>query len=233
MANQSYLPKRDQDLLDFAENMNTKIAVDPTAWGLTLGQQGAFDTLVTTFASAMATLQDPLTRSTPFVVAKNDARDLLINDENGIRKLVDIIQAYPGTTNQMRSEINITIRDTTPTPVPPPSTQPVVHVTGVDDFTIHFYLRDSVDPDRRAKPDGVASARIVTWVGDDPPLDFTAWSAGTTVTRTTGSVTVPVTSAPLSRVWVAAQWVNGKGQTGPFSTAVWTNLGGGVAAQAA
>lgn len=79
--------------------------------------------------------------------AKNDARRLLVRSENGIRKLVDIIQVYPGTTNQMRSEINITIKDTIPTPVPPPSTQPRVTLTGVDDNTVYFYLRDSAEPD--------------------------------------------------------------------------------------
>ncbi|MGI9014232.1 MAG: hypothetical protein ACR2GY_08280 [Phycisphaerales bacterium] len=229
----TYLPSKDGDLLVFATNMNTKIAVDPAAWGLDLGQQGSFQTLVTTFSNAMAVIQDPDQKTTPNVTAKNDARELLINSTNGIRKLVDIIQAYPGTTNSMRDQINITIRDTTPTPVPAPSTKPVITLTGVDDNTIYFYLRDFADPDRRGKPEGVASAYIVTWVGDDPPQDFSAWTVGKAVTKTTDSVTVPVASAPLSKVWIAAAWMNAKAQTGPFSTAVWTNLGGGVAAQAA
>lgn len=233
MAGQTYLPTRDDALLAFANNMNAKLAVDPTLWGLTIVQLDAFNTFVTTFAAAMATLQDPLTQSTPYVTAKNDARELLINDTNGIRKLVDIIQAYPGTTNQMRSEINITIRDTVPTPVPPPTSKPVVTLKGVDDNTVYFYMRDSLDKDRRGRPAGVAGANIMTYVGDEPPNDFSEWTFQKLVTHTTESVTFPVTVGPLSKVWVAATWINSKGQTGPFSTAVWTNLGGGVSAQAA
>ncbi len=233
MANQSYLPRTDQDLLDFANNMNVKLSVDPTVYGVTVVQLDAFNTLVTTFASAMATLQDPLTQSTPYVVAKKDARELLINDTNGIRKLVDIIQAYPGTTNQMRSELEITIRDTKNTPVPPPSTKPVLTLKGVDDNTVYFYMRDFADPDRRGKPVGVAGANIMTYVGDEPPNDFSEWTFQRMVTLTTDSVTFASTVAPLSKVWIAAAWVNSKGQTGPFSTARWTNLGGGVSAEAA
>lgn len=233
MGNQSYLPRADANLLAFAQNMNAKIAVDPTLWGLSLAQQTAFDSLVTIFASAMATLQDPLTRCTPYVTAKNDARELLINDANGIRKLVDIIQVFPGTTNRMRSEINITIRSRMRTPIPPPAGKPNLTLKGVHGHTVYLSLRDSLDPDRRAKPDGVAGAYIITFIGDDPPQDFAAWTGVTTVTKTTGSVSVPVTSPPLSRVWIAAAWMNAKGQTGPFSTAVSTNLRGGVAAAAA
>lgn len=56
MGNQSYLPRSDRDVLAFAENMNAKIAPEPTLWGLTVAQQSAFDTLVTTFVSTMTTL---------------------------------------------------------------------------------------------------------------------------------------------------------------------------------
>jgi len=109
----------------------------------------------------------------------------------------------------------------------------MVALTGVQGNTVHFRLRDSVHRDRRGKPKGVAFARVITWVGEHPPNDFAKWSSGPVVTRMTGSVTLPVTTAPLSRVWVAAQWINAKGQTGQYSTAEWTNLPGGIASAAA
>ncbi|MGI9013065.1 MAG: hypothetical protein ACR2GY_02320 [Phycisphaerales bacterium] len=233
MASQSYLPRADQDLLTFAENMNAKIAPDPTLWGLSVPQQTAFDILVIGFASAMAALQDPLTRSSPYVTAKNEARRLLIQDTNGIRKLVDIIHVYPGTTNQMRSEINITIRSTSHTAIPAPTTQPVVRLKGVNHNTVYFFLRDFAQRDRRGKPNGVAGASIMTYVGNTPPNDFSEWTCQKMVTRTTESVTFPVTVAPLSKVWIAAAWMNAKGQIGPYSSARWTNLAGGVSAEAA
>lgn len=233
MAGQTYLPTRDQDLLAFATNMNAKIAASPGQWGLTDTQTAVFNTLVTTFTAAMATLQDPMMQAPPYVQAKNDARRLLIEDANGIRKLVDIIQAYPDTTNEMRTEINITIRDTTPTPIAPPLTKPNAKITSVNDNTVYFYLRDSAEPDHRSRPTGVASAKVITWIGEDPPLDFSEWGNGTVVSKLEGSVSVPINSPALSKVWIRACWMNAKNQTGPFGPAVWTNLAGGVAAQAA
>jgi len=159
---------------------------------------------------------------------------MLIEDENGIRKLVDIIQVFPGTTNEMRTQIDITIRDTIPTKIAPPLTQPNVTITDVKDNTVYFFLRDSADPDKRSRPTGVASAKVITWIGDDPPTDFTEWNNGTVVSRLDGcSVAVPISTPALSKVWIRAQWMNAKNQTGPFGPAVWTNLSGGVAAQAA
>lgn len=233
MPNSTYLPRRDSDLLSFARNMAAQIAPDPALWGLSNIQHASFDALVGTFASTMATLTDPLYQSSPYVQAKNDARRELIEDANGIRTLVEIIQVQPGTTNKMRSDIAITIRRTSHTRIGPPSTRPMISITGVSGNTVHFTLRDFANPDRRGKPKGTTGARIAIWIGEHPPQDFAQWSSGPFVSRMTGSVTVPVTTAPLSRVWVAAQWINAKGQTGPYSTAEWTNLPGGVASAAA
>jgi len=232
MANQTYLPSRDKDLLSFAKNMSAQIAVDPTLWGLTLAQQAAFDVLANTFDSAMTTLEDPQKQAPPFVQAKNDARKMLIENENGIRKLVGIIQTFPGTTNEMRKDLMITVRDTNNTPVGPPTSKPVVAIKSVEDRTVNFEMRDSATG-RIARPVGVDGARIMTWVGDTPPDDFAEWKFEKQVTRTRESVTFPPTVAMLSKVWIAATWYNPKGQTGPFSSARWTNLAGGVAAEAA
>ena len=105
MPRLTYLPSRDRDLLGFANNMNAWLAANAASVGISAAQQAAFDAHTTTFANAMAAMLVPGQRNGPWVVAKNDAREALIAGENGIRELVSIIQAFPGTTDEARSQL--------------------------------------------------------------------------------------------------------------------------------
>ena len=89
------------------------------------------------------TRENPATRNGPYVTAKNDARDALVKGEGGIRDLVNIIQAFPGTTDEARSSLQITIRDTTPTNVPAPTTAPFLAVGDVYSRDVTIVLRES------------------------------------------------------------------------------------------
>ena len=221
----SYLPQREAELLSWSATFAAYISANEVQVGLTIEQATDYATAQDAFAVAYALVQDRVTRSPANIEDKNIKKRALIDLT---RELVNIIQAYPGTTDTMRSAMGITVRDTDPTPVPVPTTSPVIDFTSVKDFTIQLRLHNG-DSTKRAKPEGVIGATLFSFVGDAPPTDLSAWKFEGNVSQTITSVTVPNTTASGSKVWLTAFWFNRKSESGPATTPTATIIqGGGV-----
>lgn len=233
MAGSTYLPSKEGELVTWSANMNSLIGADPTIYGLTLGQATDFATLQSAYATAFTTANNDSTRTPSAIVAKNDAKEALINGPGGIRELVDIIQAYPGTTNEMRSDLQITIRDVEPTPIDPPSTAPVLQVTEVWGRQITVRIKISSESESRGKPTGVAGATVLRAVGENPPPGPSGWEFVGSTTRTKYTFTMPEAIEPGTKVWVTAFWFNPRAQSGPGATPVWTMTNNAGLSQAA
>ena len=93
-----YLPTREADLVNFADNFNTVIAVSPTTFGLTAGMATSFSTLNSSWSTAYAAAVNPPTRTVVTIADKNTAKDALVNGPGGIRQLAALVQAHPGIT---------------------------------------------------------------------------------------------------------------------------------------
>ncbi|MBL0871001.1 MAG: hypothetical protein IBJ18_10540 [Phycisphaerales bacterium] len=98
--------------------------------------------------------------------AKDTARAEL---EAEIRPVTNFVQSYPSTTDADRAEIGITVRETSRTPSPKPTTRPLVSVDVSARLTHELRLVDSGDGastrgrrGRGGKPEGVAGAEV--WV---------------------------------------------------------------------
>lgn len=91
--------------------------------------------------------------------AKDAARAAL---EKEVRPVTNFVQGYPKTTDADRAEIGITVRDTSKTPSPTPTTRPLVTVDPAARLTHELRLVDEGSPTRRGKPEGVAGAEV--WV---------------------------------------------------------------------
>lgn len=222
MAN-TYLPSKDAELLAWSATFNTYIAINQAAVGLTIEQTVAYDAAQTDYASAYELVQDRVTRSPANIEDKNVKKRALIELT---REFVNIVQANPGTTDTMRSAMGITVRDSTPTPVPVPGEPPTIDITGVSGFTIKLRLHNG-DSTRRAKPNGVKGATLFSYVGEEPPTDLAAWKFEGNVTRTITSVTMPGTVEPGSKVWLTAFWFNTRAESGPATTPVFNWIGSG------
>lgn len=208
----TYLPSREADLVTWSANMSTLINADPTSYGLTLTQASDYAALQTAYANAYTTANNDSTRTTPAIVAKNNAKQALIVST---RQLVDIIQAYPGTTDQMRADLQITIRDTEPTPIDPPTTPPSISVVSRYDRTVTLRIFDGTNPTSRAKPENVQGAAIFSYVGDDAPTTNEQWKFEHQATRNPVTITFPESVPHGSRVWFTAYWYIAKGDSSP------------------
>ena len=145
----TFLPKREADLVTWSTNLDTRLTADPLIYGLDIGQAAAYAALHGTFAAAFQAANEPSTRTPSAIQAKNDAKEALIEEA---RSLVNIIQAFPGTTNQMRTDLGITVPDTEPAPVPVPAWPPGIDIVSTYDRTVTLRLKDMSAPASRGKP---------------------------------------------------------------------------------
>jgi hypothetical protein len=109
-----------------------------------------------------------------------------------------------------------------PSPVPAPTTKPVVKVRKVDGRNVTILITDETTPTSKKKPAGVRDAEIFSHVGETAPEDLRLWSYEGQATRSSFTVPFPATVASGAKVWVAARWCNGRGAPGPVSDPVST-----------
>jgi hypothetical protein len=225
----NFLPPKEADLLAWSLNFATRIAATPIVYAVSAAQAAAYGTLHDTFAAALQAATEPGTRTKPSIQAKNDAKTALLDGPNGARSLARIIQAAPAVTNEQKALLGLTVRDSEPTPVPPPEFPPDIAILSVLNRTVKVRLRDIENPDRRGKPDGVKGATVFYSVGDDAPSDPAEWSFAFNTTRTVFDVDFPQTVAAGAKVWLTAFWYNTKAQSSPPASYVSTRFSDGMA----
>lgn len=220
-----YLPAREADLLNWSNNFDALITADPAAVGLDLAQATAFAALNATWAAAFATATDPSTRGPSATVAKLTAKDAMT--ENA-RFLAGIVQAAPGVTAQQIFDLGLTVRDTEPTPVPVPVSAPGIEIISSVGRAVRIRLRDVLNPDSRAKPDGVVSAAVMSFLGSDPPAptDMAAWTFEGVTTRTLTNINFDPTVPSGATAWLTAVWYNTTGESGPPTAPVSVQIPG-------
>jgi hypothetical protein len=148
--------------------------------------------------------------------AKDQARSEL---EREIRPVTNFVQGYPKTTNADRAEMGITVRDTSPSPAPAPSSRPLALVESGQRLTHQLRLVDESTPTRRARPAGVLGAEV--WVklvdADSPaPTDPAALTFLTMTTRPSFRAEFKAGEGGKTAVYMA-RWVNTRGEKGPWS----------------
>lgn len=218
----SYIPARLENYESFARNLYDKLTADAAAYGTTDDAIIPFAAAYEVFAAAFAKANDPATRTRPVIAGRDTARDQLTEQ---IRPLVATLQASPVMTDEKREELEITIRDNTPTPVPVPTEQPKLLIEPPLATTIHFKVANA--DGKRARPEGATGTLVYTYLGDVAPTDTTQWQFRGLSTKYKNELSFPADTPPGSRVFLSACWVNRRGETGPLSHPINFNLPGG------
>lgn len=221
-------PTRENDLLEWSDNFSALITATPTIYGLTAAQASAFDALNSAWRSAYETANRPTTNSQASTIAKNQAKLEMLRGTNGAWELVDIVQNFPGTTDAMRGDLGLRLKNP-PTPIPAPANAPVLAIVATLNRVVKMTLRDSKEQNRRGKPEGVDGATIVYHVGPSAPLDPSQWVFAMNTSKTTVDVDLPAGVPANSQVWFTAMWFNQRKQTSPPATPQSTVIGGGMA----
>lgn len=229
MSVPTFPPTKDADLLTWSANFDALITADPVQYGLDLAQAGAYATLHAAYAAAHATATNPNTNSKANINAKNQAKQQLLYGPGGAWQLVNIVQAFPGTTNDMRGQLGLRIPDLEPTPVPPPGTAPDLSILATMARVIKVRLRNQEAPDSRGKPRGVHGATVLYHVGEDAPADPSQWIFSINTSKTLFDVDIPATVAAGSKVWLTAFWFNARMQSSPAAVPEFTRVSDGMA----
>ncbi len=228
MAIPVFPPRKDADLLLFTTNFDAKITASPTTYGLDALQAAAYTPLHAAFATAYAAATNPNTNSKQAIIAKNQAKDALLDSPGGARQLVNIIQAFPGMTDAMRGELGLRIPDPEPTPIPEPGSPPNLSIISTFARVIKVRLQDQENPARRGKPDGVQGATVLYCVGETAPADPAQWVFAKNTSTTLFEAEIPASVVAGSRVWLTAFWFNARKDSGPAATPESTRISDGL-----
>jgi len=217
----SYMPSKESEQVGWSQNFATLISATPTAFGLTAPQATAFDDVNGILQSAWTAATEPTTRTKITIADKDTA---LKNMKVMARNLVGIIQSTPTVTNGQKEALGITVRKTNPTPLPVPSTSPMIQVLNVNGYQVTLRLRDVERPDSKARPAGTTGACILSYVGPTAPTNVQDWKLeGNAFKPSDVAVTFGDSVEAGSKVWFTAFWFNARG-SGPATTPVSTNI---------
>lgn len=185
------------------------LGLDPVADVLALGTA---QTSWTGSYAAHTTAQADAVAATGIKDSDRDALIALIRGYSGQ------IQANPATTDVQRAALGITVADTEPTPVGPPSTRPVLEADTSQRLEVKVHFRDEFAVDK-AKPAGVRGCEIWTKVGDPAPVDLSETVYQATDTRTPHLLSFDGADGGKT-VHIIGRWVSTKGEAGPISETV-------------
>lgn len=221
---ESYLPTREGNLRSFLVNLDNYVTANAAAVGVSEELARELGSEISSWVTLYDTCESPETRTPVAIESKSNQKALTVAK---VREVVNIIQAFPGTTNAAREAMKITIPDDENTPIPVPGSSPEVSVLRVDhrQATVQIANADG----GRAKPFGVKGACVFTYVGASVPTNPQEWRMTMLTTKRKADVVFPLDTPAGATVWITACWTNTKLQNGPVANAVSTNLPGGMA----
>ena len=211
-----YIPRSDEEFDIWQENLLSTVLPNIVNWNIPQQDYDDLLPLQTNWDNAWDGAKNKDTRSSTDVQLKDDARAAY---ESVLRKFV---QAHLAVNRAMsdadRQSMGLTVRDTTPTPVPVPTTHPVGQIDSsqTQRHTIKFSDQSSSS---RGKPEGVANCEI-HYILDNANADPDEDPMLTAVATRSNHVIDYKASDSGKRAYYYLRWVNTRGQGGPWAPVI-------------
>jgi hypothetical protein len=212
----AYIPSKDALLDTWAQNFSDLITADPPLYGLVAADAVLIAAKADAFTAALTTSTNPATRTKPSVAAKDAAKaDMLAT----VRLYGQQIKTNAGVSNSDKADLGLNIDDVTPTPIPPPATNPLLSIVAATTLAHTMRFADVTTPDKRSKPVGTISLQLYRTIDvasavDPAAADFIG--AFTKQPLETSFVSADV--GKIATYW--GRWQNRRGEVGPWSPAV-------------
>lgn len=216
MATNGFLPLSDAALLNWLNNASSVLTASPATYGSNLEAAATFAAVVTAYADAYATANEVSTRTKVTVADKDSARKAA---KEAARQMASVAYGQAGITAGQLTAIGLTVKDTTPSPVPVPTTIPNVTLMLTGPQTMRVLARDPASETSRAKPAGVRQIMVQVYEstgGTTPPSDLSQWPGATPYGRTTIDLYF-AEMIETTDVWVSCYWMNSRNERGPSS----------------
>ena len=211
---QDVLPNSDANLSAFADQFVSNFT--DVGYAAPAGTQAALATVTTAYNSALATADDPTTRTSVAIATKNSARLALANP---LRiAIAYAVAAYASGTVSSAQLTTIGVRtpDATRTPIAAPAYAPILAAVsarpGFQDFRITQVTAEGPVSTRKF-PYGIQAVQLHK-VNADASLTLLGSYRAVNIAQSTASM------AGGTTFQVKARYVTAKGLTGPFSETV-------------
>ncbi len=212
----SWLPLSDAGFDDFYLNFKTLIAANPTNYALDSADGTALSSDYTAWHNAFLAATQETTRTKATVATKNTQKGVSLPLVRGYAAQIRVNRAV---SEALKIGLGLHIPDTVPTPVPAPSTKPVLSIARIDQGFQNVRVTDEATPNKRSRPVGSAGMLVYraigeTSVNEPDTATFLGFYGRPDFTNT-------FTSADRGKtVTYFARWTNAKGETGPWSQGV-------------
>lgn len=210
-----YIPPKDADLLTWADNFQTLIAASPTTYGLVTGDATAITAAFTPFETAYPIAINPATRTAVTVAAKDTAKFAMLSV---LRSYAQIISADPAVDNADKIALGLNLHGTPPSPVPVPTTFPIISVLAATPLLHTMRWADELTPDRRTRPFGAIGMELRRTIAVAATSDPNAALFYALVTRQPNTIEFEASDAGKVATYFG-RWLNRKGEAGPWSAA--------------
>lgn len=225
-----FVPSTDAAFLTWMNNYAAVLSAEFLAYGLTAADATAIQNAADAYADAFPIASDPNTRTPVAVSTKDDTRNAA---KATARAYAQQIQANAGVSNAQLTALGLPIHDTDPTPVPTPSTSPILAVIGATPLSHTLRYSDQNTPDSRAKPPGAWALELWVHVGDGAVTDPDLAAFHSSPTRQPIGVSFQAAEAGKTATYFG-RWVTRTGLRGPWSLPVaMTVADGGTVSMAA
>ena len=225
------VPTRDATLVPFATSADALLQATGSPYPVSTAQVQTFHDRTLEYVAAQTaveTAREQGLRSVPLTAARDAARGRLLVIA---RNVYATVASSPDVSDADKIRLGVHVADRRPTPSPVPSARPTVEVVGSYARTVLVRIHDNGTG--RGRPRGTTGAYVYTFVGEAYPTDPGLWAFDGKASRSTYEVEFPNSVPSGAQVWVCAAYTNQRGQTGPVSLPVTTNVQGGMTSMAA
>jgi len=210
----SYLPTKDAQFDTWFLNWTTLLTANPSLYGVSAGDAAAQTALYNTWHTAYLVCTNPATKTKTAVAAKNAAR---ASGAAGIRPIAQAIAVNDGVSNANKLALGLNLHGSTgPTPIPPPSSYPILAMVGATPGLLTFKYTDSLDGVSRSKPAGVLQGAIFMKESATPIVDPTLLDFQDVFTKQPFALDTSVVG-PAKTVYVCTYWQTRTGLKGPWA----------------
>jgi hypothetical protein len=219
-----YIPPREVDLVNWADNFSTLITASPATYGLIAGDAVTIAAVVADWDTAYAAGTDPSTRTPVTVGAKNTAKLAMLPV---LRTYASQVRLNPGVANSDKLALGLNLPNNNPQPIPAPNTAPVLTIISAQVLRHVMKYRDEVaQPTSRAKASNAIGMELYRGVSSIPLTDpLTCLYYGAMVKVPFNSDFDQADAGKLATYF--GRWVNRAGSagnnialTGPWSAAL-------------
>jgi hypothetical protein len=220
MASRDVIPSSDNTFDTFQDNLYDKVTTNMSGWNIPQAAIDVLTPLKNAWDNAWDVAKVKTNRTATQVATKNLAR------KNYVKALRPFIQAHIYNNSAMSNddivECDLRPRDTVRTPVPVPTSVPVINImtaSGNIGVIRFFRLDDEDGAIRRGKPKGVARIEFASNVDVQPanPNDCSDIASATK-----SPMRVEIDPADRGKkLWFYARWINTREQPGPWTDLEW------------